>query len=96
MSGTGGAASVRFEALHQFSATLVDLDIIDRSSTERLKPARRSNSRCPSSRTTTFAPHQTCTGKDVYDRRDEALVRLLADTGMFVAEVCASSSPTST
>ena len=80
--------SVRFRALQQFFAWLVDEDELDDSPMHRMKAPT-----VPVQPVAVLSPDQlrallkTCDGKEFVPRRDSAIIRLFLDTGMRLSEL---------
>jgi site-specific recombinase XerD len=81
-------ASVRFRALQQLFAWLVDEGEIDASPMERMKPPK-----VPEQTTPVLTPDNArtllkgCSGRDFVSVRDTAVIRLFLDTGMRLDEL---------
>ena len=76
-------ASNRFRALQQFFRYLVDEGEIDHSPMDRMAPPQVPEQPVPIlSEDDLRKLLSDCTGKEFEDRRDDAMIRLLADTGM--------------
>jgi site-specific recombinase XerD len=76
-------ASNRFQALQQFFRYLLDEGEIDHSPMDRMAPPQVPEQPVPVlSEDDLRKLLADCAGKEFEDRRDEAMIRLLADTGM--------------
>jgi site-specific recombinase XerD len=76
-------ASNRFRALQQFFRYLVDEGEVDRSPMDRMAPPQVPEQPVPIlSEDDLRKLLADCAGKEFEDRRDDAVIRLLADTGM--------------
>ena len=76
-------ASNRFRALQQFFRYLVDEGEIDHSPMDRMAPPQVPEQPVPIlSEDDLRKLLADCAGKEFEDRRDDAVIRLLADTGM--------------
>jgi site-specific recombinase XerD len=81
-------ASNRYRALQQFFAWLVEEEVIAVSPMAKMKPPAVPEQPVPILRDDEVrALLATCSGKTLEDRRDEAIIRLLYDTGMRRAEL---------
>jgi len=84
-----GTAHTRQRAIRRFSAWLEDEGEIDTDPLLGLKPPKLDTKVVdPLSDDELRRLIKACGGKDFRDRRDEALVRLMAETGMRAGEVC--------
>lgn len=83
-------ARARHMALRRFSAWLADEEEIDRDELIGLKPPKLDVKVVPRlSEDQCRALVKACTGKEFVDRRDEALVRFMLETGVRAGEVIA-------
>jgi integrase/recombinase XerC len=81
-------ASVRFKALQQLYAWLLREEWIEVNPMAGLRPPKTTEKPVPVLTDQALkALLAACEGKDVYSRRDAAIVRLFVDTGMRVAEM---------
>jgi integrase/recombinase XerC len=85
---SAATASVRYRGLQQFFNWLVNEEELDVSPMAKMKPPV-----VPDKEVSVLSDDQlkalfaTCSGKDFVDRRDAAILRLFADTGMRLAEM---------
>ncbi|HEX4100523.1 MAG TPA: tyrosine-type recombinase/integrase [Pseudonocardiaceae bacterium] len=83
-------ARARHQALRRFSAWLTDEEEIDRDELLSLKPPKLDVKVVPRlSEDQCRALVKACAGKEFIDRRDEALVRFMVETGVRAGEVIA-------
>jgi site-specific recombinase XerD len=89
---TAATASNRYRAVQQWFAWMVEEDEIAESPTARMKPPH-----VPEQETEVLSVEQirallkACEGRDFVSRRDAAIVRLFADTGMRLSELAGLS-----
>ena len=84
-----GTVKVRYRGLHRFCSWLVDEDELDTNPMSTLSPPELKMKPVPVlSDTELTALLKACAGKEFNDRRDEALIRLLLDSGVRISEAC--------
>jgi len=87
-------ARIRLVALCRFSAWLADEHELERDELVGIKPPRLDAKVVqPLTEDQLRALLKTCDGKDPWSRRDEAIIRLMIETGARAGEVCALEVP---
>lgn len=79
----------RYRGLRRFCSWLVDEEELDKNPMEKLSPPSPAAKPVPVLTDDDLAALlKACSGKDFNDRRDEAMVRVLLDSGLRVGELC--------
>lgn len=82
-------AATRFRGMSRFVKWLVAEDELDANPMEGLQQPEIPDKPVPVLTDDDLAALiKACSGRDLYDRRDEAIIRMLLDTGLRVSELC--------